>query len=522
MIPKIVIREYFNRQLDNHLWIKDLTKDELQEAINGLHPKPKLYDDLKKHQLACFLLGVSYPRFAFWLDMGVGKTLISLELLNYWYQYGKVKRAIVFITSDTAFPTWEKQIKAYGINMPYILLDGSSAEKWEKLAELENGLIFISYPGAVALTSSKTTTKKSKKVKWKTDPKLVARLGVGVDAIVADESTRASGYDSLTFQLLKRLSHNTHACYALAGRPFGRDPTLLWAQHYIVDRGETLGETLGLFREAYFNAKPNIWGGPYSFDYTFKPALRKQLSTMIQHRSIAYSAQECIDLPSFVPIIEEVSFPDEQHSYYATAVKTIIKSRGDMRAIKNVFMRLRQLSSGFMGFKDDETGERAQVEFKDNPKFDRLLELLGEMPDDRKAVVFYDFTFSGRKITEAANELGLNPIWLWSGTKNTRAELARFETKDDCRLAVVQNRVGALSLDGLQIANYCFFYESPVGVIDREQAERRLRRQGQTRKVFQYDLVVRGSMDARILQYHKQGEDLLKALLRKPELLANG
>ncbi len=81
---------------------------------------------------------------------------------------------------------------------------------------------------------------------------------------------------------------------------------------------------------------------------------------------------------------------------------------------------------------------------------------------------------------------------------------------------MVNNQVGAFSLDGLQVANYQFFYESPVGVIDREQAERRLVRQGQVHQVFRYDLIVKGSADAKILRFHREGESLLKSLLRNP------
>jgi SNF2 family DNA or RNA helicase len=243
---------------------------------------------------------------------------------------------------------------------------------------------------------------------------------------------------------------------------------------------------------------------------------------MLQHRSIAYEEKECLDVPKFTSILEEVSFPEEAAAYYQRAIKTIIESKGNARAVSNIFLRMRQLSSGFMGFMDDDTGEKAQVEFEENPKLDRLLELLEELPVDRKAVVFYDFTWSGRLIAARAKEMGLNPIWVWAGTKDYRTDIHNFETKPQCRLAVVQNKVGAYSLDELKVANYCFFYESPVSVIDREQAEKRLRRQGQTRRVFQFDLVVRGSMDARILYYHQEGEDMMKALLRDPQSVLKG
>lgn len=521
MIPKASIKQYVTRCTDSHVWMKELTLEELWDAVSDLRPRPKLYHDLGDHQLVCFLLGVAFPQFAFWLDMGTGKTLVTLELLNYWRECGRLKRAVVFITSDKAYPTWAKQIKRFGIDVPFTLLEGTSDEKWQRLHEFGDGINFVSYPGAVAMVTVPVLKKGKRKKEWALSKTALAEFSENLDAVVMDESTRASGYKSLTFDFIDRL--DTDIRYALAGRPFGRDPTLLWGQHYLTDRGETLGTTLGMFREAFFTASQNPYArgrrAKYAMEFKFDKRKEPQLAKMIQHRSITYGAEECISLPAVIPIVEEVAFSKEAEAYYDRAVQTIIEAKGNLRVIDNVFLRLRQLSSGFMGFKDDETGDKAEIDFEENPKFDRLLELLDAMPLDRKGVVFYEYTHSGRKIFEAAKELGLDPIWLWSGTKDYAGDLERFENNPRCRLTVLNNKVGAFSLDGLQVANYCYFYESPVSPIDREQAERRLRRQGQKRKVFQYDIIVRGSADQKILDFHAEGEALMTALLRNPSML---
>ena len=515
MIPSGAIDKYLGRKLDDHLWVKKLNHKQLDTALKELTPAPRLYPALRLHQKASILLGIAYPQFAFWLDMGSGKTLITLELLQFWYETDVIKRALVFVTSDKAFPTWENQVKHFEIKIPYTTLEGSSEEKWKQLNACGDGLIFVTYPGAVAMCSKRVGGKT--KGKFQLDPTLIRRFTKDVGALVMDESTKAGHHTSLTHKLCGRIRSKVNICYALAGRPFGRDPTLLWAQQYLVDRGATLGETLGLFRAAFFHEKENRWSGfP---EYTFNQSMRPELSRLLQHRSITYSAEECIDLPKHQVLVEEVHLPEEAEAYYKRVKDQVIQAKGNLREMKNAFVRMRQLSSGFMGFKDDETGDRAEIEFADNPKLERLLELIESLPDRRKAVVFYEFTWSGRKIAEKVKALGLKPIWLWSGTKDSRSELRRFTEEDDCTVAVINNRVGAYSLDGLQVANYCFFYESPVSVIDREQAERRIRRQGQTRKVFQYDLVVSGTMDKKILAFHREGEDLFNALLKDPSKL---
>lgn len=528
MIPAAAVDDYLARDLDSHLWMKDLSEEEVDAALAALRPRPWIWPGTRLHQKVSILLGIAYPGFGFWLDMGAGKTLVALTLLRYWWDVGKIRRALVFVTSDKAFLTWEKQILKFGIDLPYVALEGPSADKWRQLEGLGEGVALVTRPGAVAMCSEKVlVTKKGKKPK--PQMKLVAAkvdaLGDWAGGVVWDESTREGNASSLQYKLAYKLRRRAHCRYALAGRPFGRDPAMLFPQYRLIDDGETLGETLGLFRAVFCREEKNRFDpGGRARDYYFKPAMQSELARIVQHRSITYTADECVDLPPVVPIVEEVSFPTEAGAYYQRVVRTLVEARGDFRVVKNAFLRMRQVSSGFVGVHDDETGERAEIEFSENPKLDRLLDLLEDVPSWSKALVFYEFTWSGRKVVEALRrEFDDDPIWLWSGTKDARAELRRFAGDDRCRTAVVQSRVGAYSLDGLQdVAAYTFFYESPVSPIDREQAERRLERDGQKHRVMRYDLVVRGSVDQRILDFHAEGEAIMDALLRDPARVVRG
>lgn len=492
-----------------------------------------------------------------------GKTYLALALLRYWHRKGKIRRALVFVKSDKAYRTWLKQVERFQIDLPVYALPTSSKEKWKALDEITEGLALLPYPGATALVSTVVPKKwRAKKVagvwtvydkkrkllgevegapsaqaaiqtvaeafdqqgeeydvEWALDKSKVDKLAAWSDGFVLDESTAAGNHSSLVYQLIECLGETAQVRYALAGRPFGRDPTMLFNQHRLIDGGVTLGSTLGMFRAAFFSEEKDFWSkNRHAKKYKFKKSTKAELSRMVQHRSITYAADECIELPPVTPIEEFVPFSDEAEAYFERARRELREARGNFREVKNAFLRMRQISSGFMGFKNDDTGEKAEIEFEENPKLDRLIELLEELPEGRKAVVFHDFTFSGRRIVERIKkELKTKPIWLWSGTKDPAEEQRRFEEDEECLCAVINNKVGAYSLDGLQyVANYTFFYESPVAVIDREQAERRLERDGQRRKVFRYDLLMRNTMDERILEFHAEGADLFDALLRNP------
>jgi hypothetical protein len=519
MILKKYVSAYLERELSDHRSLKKLSRKDLLALIHKRFPDFKPWPKLRMNQLVGCYLGLRYPRFAFYMDMGSGKTLVTLELLRYWYHQGYIRRALVFVISDKAFPTWEKQINQYKIDVPFVSLDaGSSIDKWRLLESFDEGLVLLHYPGTVAMASVRTPKKKGKKKGGLAlDVKLIKKLAANVDAIVLDESTRASG-ESLTGLLCRRLTNpkNVDIVYALAGRPFGRDPTLLWRQQFIVDRGASLGDTLGLFRAAFFSEATNPFGNKWSKVFTFKKRMMPQLTKMTQHRSIIYRSEECVDLPPVNKFVEKLRLPEEAGAYYAKAVKDVLAAKGDLKEMKSAFIRMRQLSSGFLGFKDEHTGERAEVAFDENPKLKRLLDLIQEVPDDRFGVIFYEFTYSGRMIYNAIKELGYKADWLWSGTKDSRRVLGDF-TEGRTHFLVLNNKLGAYSLDGLQIANYQFVFESPISPIDREQMERRIERQGQKYKVFRYDLIVQDTADQKILEFHKEGRNLYNVLTASPQ-----
>jgi SNF2 family DNA or RNA helicase len=251
------------------------------------------------------------------------------------------------------------------------------------------------------------------------------------------------------------------------------------------------------------------------YDYKFRPEMEGTLADFMQHRSISYASSECQSLPPVTRIVEEVRLPEDAAAYYQKAIEAIIAAKGNYNQAKNIFLRMRQLSSGFIGFTDDETGAKAKIVFPVNPKLDRLLELIEDMPLDRKFVVFHEFTHSGQVVSEAIKKMGIGCGWLWGGTKDSRSILDRFDNSKKMRGLVVNTKLGAMVLN-LQIANYEYVYESPVSVIDREQMDKRLFREGQECPGFLYDLVAKGTVDAKILQFHREGDDLLKALLRDP------
>ena len=513
MIASRAIEEYLTRPVDNFLWLKTLSDHELDDMLSAIQPAPHFVEPLNRAQKVGFILGVAYDNFLYHLEMGTGKTRLTLELLKWRMQAGKIKSALILANADTVVQGWEDEIRKWDIDIPFTLLLGSSREKWKLVEDMEDGIAVATHTGFSTMVSKLFPGKKGKQ-HYAPVPDHVRYMQNKFDAFVIDESTRVGNSQSLSFKVCRAvMSTNGAVRYALAGRLFGRDPMPVWSQFYLVDHGASFGP-LGLFREVFFKSKPGYWGGR---EYIFNKRREPEFQKFLGHRSIYFSVDEVTDLPEMLKVKKHCHFPNDTVVYYQRCVQEIIDAKKNYREINNVFLRMRQISSGFVGVVDDEDGEKSEIEFPLNPKLDLLIELLQELPEDRKAVVFHEFMWSGKKITDALKKAKIKHGVLNASTKDWDKVKNQFNNSNTNVLVASWKKAG-YGLN-LQQASYCFFYESPVGAIDRDQCERRIWRQGQRNKCFVYDLVMQGSVDAKILDFHNKAANLFEAIVKDPSVI---
>ena len=511
-VAKTAVDKYLARDpWESLAWFKSLLPLEVEEELSYIRPRPKFHCPLRTDQKVLFLVGLAHPDVVFMSDLGSGKTSVSLELLSYFYDHGFMRRGFVFAPTDEVAEGWEDEINKWGFDIPHVRLSGSSRKKWDAVQNFGDGLVIGTYIGVAAMVSKLAAVEGSKKRKRQVHARSMLGLVDRVDAVVYDQSTRLGDTKSLSFEVCKQFSLESQLRYALAGRAFGRDAFVLWSQFFLTDRGRALGTSAGMFREAFWRRRQTPWG----IKWVARKRREPELAKFIASSSIRYSIDECVQLPPKVPVLKECAFPDENWAYYDEVVEELVSARGNYREVQNTFLRMRQISSGFIGFHDDETGERAQIEFAKNPKLDLLTQLIDEVPEDRKLIVFYEFTWSGARICQELAKAGHKFGWLWAGTKNWTTIKEAFNDDPDFRVIVANWRKASMGLN-LQAANYIFYYESPVSAIERYESEGRIYRTGQKHKSMIYDVVVKDSADEKILQFHKEGKDLFRSLVENP------
>ncbi len=503
MIKKGAVSQFLSRDLESFLWMKQLTREQIMRELKELRVRPYFKTEPWLHQLVCFYIALTNPRFLFLLDMGLGKSKIILDAATQVQREGKLTHALVTVPRLINIDSWWEDTLRHSNLEPWHCDVATIEEKYERLLHPEGDITFIDYAGLHLAMSEKIVIQgKRKLVK---DEKKMRQLLKVYNFIGIDESHKLANHQSLWFSLLRQITKRVDYCYATTGTLFGHNPEAAWSQFFLVDGGETLGEHVGLFRAAFFTEKGSVWKGT---KYVFRKAMAPTFHEMLQHRSLRYDENEIpeIDLPKRTHRSQHFQMSPEQREHYLRAVEGLLNAKGSLKELEAPWLRMRQICSGYLAWKD-EHGDHI-VHFKQNAKLDGVERLIDEMGNS-KIVIAYDYTQTGAMIVERIKQMGIGYEWFYGGTKDKSASRRRFMTDPACRVLVMNSSAGGTGNDGLQkVARYMILYESPSSPTDRKQVIKRIHRPGQEHRTFIYDLTYLGTVETGILRDIEEGNDL--------------
>jgi SNF2 family DNA or RNA helicase len=507
---------YLNRPLEDHSAVK--TENELSlRAKIGPHKfvlKPFL------HQLACLLLGITYSNFLFFLDMGAAKTCLILNVIRWRRARGQIKRTLVLVPNVVNIATWVDQIALHAPELRAVRLDDISRQERQARMSADGDIWILNYAGLQSLMTHFKVVGKTKKGRAKKKREIDMSMAYGIaglfDCVVYDESHRIGNTAGLTFKMCTYLSERITYRYGMTGTPHGRDPMLLWGQYFLVDHGETLGANITMFRNVFFRKEEVPWGT--GFRYVFRKRMKAQLNRLLQHRAILYTPEELkLSLPPLLPVPIHLDAPKDLVAHFQKVLEEARRMRkGDYAMAQSIYMRMRQLASGFLRLRDVDDDTKVDIAFDDNPKIEATLEIYRNMPEDCKMVVFHDFLYSGKLIAEALDKEGVKYLRLYGETKDKAAVRDQFIKDPSIKVLVANIAAVGTGTDGLQeVANYEVFFDQPNGSIARMQSVKRLHRPGQPKTVYLIDLLMKDTWDDKINGYNAEGKSLMRDICEK-------
>lgn len=502
VIAKLSVTDFLARDLADSSIAKSFTEEALDAKLAMLQPAPFFHTAPHKHQKVAFLLAEFYKSYLLFLDPGLGKTKISLDVFVQHQRANRAKRLLVAVPNISVVDSWEEQTKLHAPQLHAIGLSSNTeltAKEKEDAFFEEGDVVIVTYAGLLRYACDKEPLDDSEDSANKLVPseKRIKQIAAAFQMLVLDETSKLRKHTSTLYKAIKKMSKLIPYRLGLTGTPFDKNVEDLWSQFFLIDHGATLGETLGLFRAAFFEETRSYWGGfP---EHKFDKKKTELLTRVLHNRSLRYTQEECLDLPPIVYNRREVVLPETTKTYYNLMVDAIKEAKGDIRLIDNAYVRLRQLTAGYVSFVDGsaESGRRETI-FGVNPKLDALEGLLEELPPDRKLIIFNEYVKTGEIICAFLKKKKVKHTRLWGGSTDHQGVIEEFKHNAGTRVLVANSQSGGIGVN-LQCANYIVFYESPPDTISRKQAIARCLRMGQQHHVFCYDLVVKNSIDAKIL-----------------------
>ncbi|MBR0288968.1 MAG: DEAD/DEAH box helicase [Selenomonadaceae bacterium] len=419
------------------------------------------------------------------LDMGLGKTVITLTALrelrlNRW----EVMKPLIIAPKKVAEATWTAE-----------------AQKWEHL----RGMRIVTILGSVqqrlrALdTPDDVYVINRENTQW-----LVNHLknSWSFDMVVLDESSSFKSASSKRFKALKLVRSRIKRLVELTGTPASNGLEDLWAQIYLLDGGERLGDTLGAYRDRYF--VPDKRNRTTIFSYVPKEGSFEIVKQRVSDICISMRADDYLTLPDVIHDDISVALNgvarkayEQLETDFLLQVDTETITAGSAGVLTG---KLLQVCNGAIY---NENHKAVKIH---DCKIEAFMELI-ERLNGQHALVFYNFRHDCDRLVEALSKTRLS-VRVYSKAQD---EDDWNKGKIDILLAHPASCGYGLNLQ--RGGHHAIWFGLTWSLEQYEQANKRLHRQGQEHPVVIHNLVVQGGMDETVIRALKSKSDMQNALL---------
>jgi SNF2 family DNA or RNA helicase len=444
-----------------------------------------------QHQRDALNKGALLKNYAYFMEMGTGKTKVIIDNATYLYQQKEIKEVIV-IAPNSVYRNWVQEISDHSPITPYIWCWKVNKEKELDRASRNNDLIYI-------LMNVEALSHKSGQ-RW-----LHQRLNLNgkVSMMVIDESTTIKSPTALRTKAICKLSTMVKYRRILTGSPVTKSPLDLYTQCAFLSK-ELLGfDSYYTFRARYAVMQQIELGGRQILMpkyYTNLDELEMKLKTF----SFRVTKDQCLDLPPKVYMYRDVHLNLEQKNIYETLRKkarAVIADDTVSFANKLVeILRLHQICNGFL------KTDKGQLHiFKNNPKLKELLRILEEV--DGKCIIWATYVYNIESIKQTLGDLygkdSVVSIYGKDSVENRKLAVEDFQHNDRCRFLVGNPSTGGYGLT-LTAARNVIYFSNSYNLEVRKQSEDRAHRIGQKNKVNYIDLIVPNSIEMMIISALKR------------------
>lgn len=443
--------------------------------------------------------------FAWFMDMGLGKTLCALAEFEDLVKHKHASRMLV-ICPNSFKGGWAaeayKHRKNFAVHV-YASTRHRSADRWLDHAFTMPPMLVMNYE---ALLSEKTR-------------KLIVDYTEGRRVyLVVDESIMIKGNQSKRTKFLHKLNPRFAYRRILTGKPTTQGAHDLWAQLHLINAAG--GMNFYSFRNRFC-----IMGGWENRQVIGVKNTDDLRELMQGHIFEAKKKDWLAGLPDKSYVMREYALTGKVAAHYAEMEEvflTWLAEQNEQVTAEIAITKYGKLSQIHCGFIHDNDGAPSWlVEDGENPRLKLLLELLDDI--DSKVCVVYRHKFVGEQLQRVLRDW--MPALISGGMKpeQVEAEKHTFNTDPACRIMLLQcdaSKYGhTLIGTPTDPCHTMVFYENTYSLDTRSQIEDRIHRQGQARGCLYVDLVGT-EMDTRVVRALQRKERVFQALFGAAPLAA--
>lgn len=436
------------------------------------------------YQKYCIDRIISDSSLGLFLDMGLGKTVITLTAVNELiYNRFEVGKVLVIAPKKVAETTWTNE-----------------AQKWEHLHNLRISRVIGTLAQRVRAlnTPADVYVINRENVPWLVE---YDRNAWRFDMVVIDELSSFKSSKAQRFRSLCYVRQHIKRLVGLTGTPASNGLIDLWAQIYLLDEGERLGKKITHFRTKYCDC--NTHGGHFS-TYAMKPGAEESIRSAISDICISMKAEDYLQLPECtvvdVPVYMDKRTEKRYEEFEREMLLQIDENTLDAGTAAVLSGKLMQFANGAVY---DENKNAVEVH---SGKLDTLSELV-EGLNGQHALIFYNFRHDLERILRHFEK---SPLVIRE-LKTDQDQADWNAGKIDLLLAHPASAGYGLNLQ--QGGHHVIWFGLNWSLELYEQANKRLHRQGQQERVIIHRLITQNTRDVDVADALAGKQDVQNALL---------
>ena len=429
---------------------------------------------------------INTENIALWLDMGLGKTRITLSaILDLLFNRFLVSKVLIVAPKKVSENTWQAEIEKWddtrGV-LKYSTVLGTQAKRIKAL----------NAPASIYIINREN-------IPWLVD---FYKNSWPFDMVVLDEASSFKNPQAKRFKALKCVRSRISRMVELTGTPSPNGLIDLWAQIFLLDGGQRLGRGIGVFREKWF--KPDKRNREQIFTYKPKDGAEIEIKNALSDICISMKSEDYIQLPEVINVDVSVKLDNAARKAYDTIERTMLLHINEttIEAVTAgaLYNKLLQLSNGALY---DDCHRYVEVH---DCKLTALVETV-EALNGEHAIIYYSFQHDLDRIKKALAPLGLRVVKF----ENKQQETEWNEGQIDILLAHPASVAYGLNLQNG--GHHCIWYGVNSSLELTLQANKRLHRQGQQQPVIIHRLLIEDSVEEEAVANLERKDSTEKALL---------